>query len=447
MDTIASPPPRSDAPRLATLEFVSPTMAEIRRPLGLGARLTAPLLFALFVALILAMSLVTIDRVISAPARVVGSVPNILVQPLEASIVRSFEVRVNQVVRRGDVLARLDPTFTSADLAALTAQEDSIAAEVARLNAEATDSPFVPGPGIAMALQAAIHAQRLAERQFRVEGQRQRIRSLEETIQRSQSELARLRERANIATQIEAMRRDLERVQIGSRLNSLIATDGRIEVQRAISVAEGQIRTAERDIAGAQADLEAFTVNWRTQVAQDLALKRRDLSDAREALNKAQLRRDLIEIRAPVDAVVLEVGKTSPGSVLAAGEMLLTLVPSDAPLEVQAEVNPRDLGYIGIGDRVALKFMTFPFVRHGIAHGRVESISQDTTRDPTTPSAPSYYRARIAITEMRMRNMPPDFRLLPGMPVEADIIVGERTPIRYLFERALPSLLTGFREP
>lgn len=447
MNQIASPPRRSDPPKLATLEFVSPTMAEIRRPVGRAARATVPLLVAFFVAIILVMALLPIDRVISAPGRVIGTMPNILVQPLEASIVRSFEVRVNQVVRRGDLMARLDPTFTAADLAALTAQEESRAAEVARLEAEAEQRPFVPGPGTAMALQAAIHAQRQAERQFRVEGQRQRIRSLEETIQRSQAELLRLRERAQIATQIEAMRRDLERVQIGSRLNSLIATDSRIEVQRNIATAEGQIRTAERDMAGAQADLEAFDVNWRTQTAQDLALKRRELSDAREALNKAQLRRDLIEIRAPADAVVLEVGKTSPGAVLAAGEMLITLVPLEAPLEIQAEINPRDLGFIGIGDRVALKFITFPFVRHGIAHGRVESISQDTTRDPTTPGAPSYYRARISIVEMRMRNLPPDFRLLPGMPVEADIIVGERTPMRYLFERTLPSLLTGFREP
>ncbi len=447
MNQVTPPGRRGEGPALATLEFVSPTEAEVRRPPSPFARSAAMLLFLMFALLLAAMSLLPVDRVVSASGRLVGTVPNILIQPLEPAIVRSFDVRVNQVVRRGDAIARLDPTFAGADLAALAGQEAGLAAETARLDAEAEDRAFAPGPGAPMALQAAIFHQRQAERQFRVEGFQQRIRSLQETIQRSQAELGQLQQRAQIAGQIEVMRRDLERVQVGSRLNSLLATDSRLEVQRAIATADGQVRTAQRDLAAAAADLEAYLGNWRGQVAQDLAQKRRELSDVREALSKAQLRRDLIEMRAPADAVVLEIGKSSLGAVLAAGEMLVTLVPLEARLEVEAQVAPRDLGFVGIGDRVTLKFETFPFIRHGTGHGSVLSISQDTTATSATPGAPQVYRARIAVEELRLRNMPADFRLLPGMPVQADIIVGRRTPMRYFFERALPYLVEGFREP
>ncbi len=448
-------PAGEEGVNLVTLEFVSPTEAEINRPASVLARRVVPLLLLGVMAAIGVAAAVPIDRVVSSAGQLVSTRPNILVQPLETSIVRSFEVRVNQTVRAGEVIARLDPTFAGADASALTTQEAALRAEVGRLEAEAADRPFPPGQDTHSALQAAIFAQRQAERQFRTEAFAQRIRSLQESIQRSQAELAQLTQRAQIAGQIETMRRDLERVQVGSRLNSLVATDNRLEVQRGIANAEGTIRGAQRDLAAAAADLDAYLGNWRAQVVQELALKRRDLSDVRESLSKAQLRRDLIEMRAPVDAVVLDIGKSSLGAVLAPGEMLVTLVPLDARLEVEASIEPRDLGFVGVGDRVTIKLESFPFVRHGTVEGRVLSVSQNTTQglpaDGATGAAaggqPRFYRARISMEEFRLRDLPPDSRLLPGMPVQADIIVGERTPLRYFFERVMPHLVQGLREP
>lgn len=437
-----------DGPALGTLEFVSPTAAEIARPPARAARNVSLILAGLFAGAVALAALLPIERVVSAPGRLVGTVPNILVQPLEPAILRSFNVRLNQVVRQGEVIARLDPTFAVADLAALQGQENGVAAEVARLEAEAADRAYGGGSSPAEALQAAIFAQRQSERNFRIESFNQRIRSLQEQSQRGTAELAQLQQRAAIAGQIEGMRRELERVQIGSRLNSLLATDGRLEIQRAIANTEGLIRSGSRDLAGLQAELDAYLGQWRTQVSQDLALKRRDLSDVRENVTKAQLRRDLIEMRAPMDAVVLEAGNTALGAVLAAGETLVTLVPLHARLEVDAQIVPRDVGFVGIGDRVAIKFETFPYIRHGTARGVVTSLGEDTARArDSAPGTPPYYRSRIAIEELALRNLPADFRLVPGMPVQADIIVGRRTPLRYFFERAIPTLTEGLREP
>ncbi|MFL1462862.1 HlyD family type I secretion periplasmic adaptor subunit [Roseococcus sp. DSY-14] len=439
--------PRPEEPTLVTLEFVSPTAAEIARPPRRLARSIVLILAALFACIMAVLILLPMDRVVVAQGRVVSTVPNVLIQPLEPAIVRSFHVRVNQVVRRGELIAHLDPTFAGADVAALSAQELSLAAEVERLEAEAAEQPFAPGPGQAMALQAAIFGQRRAEREFRVESLRQRMNVLQEGMARSRAELAQLAQRAQIAGQIETMRRDLERVQVGSRLNSLIATDSRLEIQRTIAALEGQLRGSARELASVAADLDAFLGNWRAQVSQDLAARRRDLSDVREGLAKARLRHTLIEMRAPVDAVVQELGKNSPGSVLAAGELLAALVPLEARLEVEAEIQPRDLAHVGMDDRVALKFETFPFIRHGMGWGRVLNLSQDTTRAQQVANAPAFYRARVSVDEMNLVNIPPEFRLMPGMPVQADIMVGTRTPLRYLLERALPNLVEAMREP
>ena len=86
---------------------------------------------------------------------------------------------------------------------------------------------------------------------------------------------------------------------------------------------------------------------------------------------------------------VLTVAKLSVGSVLQSGQQFITLVPADAPLEVEANILGRDDGFISLGDPVSVKFDTFPFIQYGLAYGIVRTISadsftaQDEQRNPT----------------------------------------------------------------
>lgn len=444
------PPAAPRGVSMPVLEYVSPTAAIIARPPPRLALWTVWLLALLFASLLMALALLPVDRVVVSTGRIIATSPIITLQPLETSIVRSVLVRPNQVVRAGEIIARLDPTFSDADLAALEAQGASLAAEVERLEAEAEERDYTGGPTPAAALQAAIFAQRAAERTFRIENYRQRLRSLEEARQRAEAELRQLTERQQVSSQIEGMRRELERVQIGSRLQSLIAADARLEIQRSMASAQGMALAASRDMDALVAERGAYLMNWRAQVAQDLAERRRALNDVRENINKARLRRQMVELRAPADAVVLELGKTSPGAVLSPGELLVSLVPLSSDLIIEADVPARDIGYVGVGDRVTVKLDSFPYVRHGTGRGTVLSLSEDSFRQDRETGARlalPIYRARISVDELHLRGLPPDFRLVPGMPVTADIIVGERTILRYFFERSAPVGLEGMREP
>jgi len=149
----------------------------------------------------------------------------------------------------------------------------------------------------------------------------------------------------------------------------------------------------------------------------------------------------------------------SVGSVLQSGQQFITLVPADAPLEIEANISGRDDGFVRVGDPVSIKFDTFPFIQYGLAYGTVRTISadsftgQDDQRNPTgsvpVPSTNTepYYRARIVIDRVDLHGTPPDFHLLPGMPVTADVKVGKRTVIQYLLGRVLPVAAEGMREP
>jgi len=199
--------------------------------------------------------------------------------------------------------------------------------------------------------------------------------------------------------------------------------------------------------------------SWHADVSEKLAEATGKLSDARESLNKAQLRRQLVELRAERDATVLTVAKVSVGSVLQSGQQFITLVPADAPLEIEANISGREDGFVHVGDPVAIKFDTFPFIQYGLAYGTVRTMSadsftaQDEQRNPTgfvpVPgnSGDTYYRARIGIDRVDLHDTPPNFRLMPGMPVTADVKVGKRTVMSYLLGRVLPVVSEGMREP
>jgi HlyD family secretion protein len=255
------------------------------------------------------------------------------------------------------------------------------------------------------------------------------------------------------------MRRELERMQVGSKLNTLAAQDNRAEMQRNLQGATDQENSAERDLSAMVAERDGYVQSWHADVSEKLADATSKLSDARESLNKAQLRRQLVVLRAEKDGTVLTVAKVSVGSVLQSGQQFITLVPSDAPLEVEANISGRDDGFVHVGDEVALKLDTFPFMQYGLAYGTVRTISadsftaQDDQRNPTGAvpmpgnSSDPYYRARIAIDRVELHGTPKGFRIMPGMPVTADIKVGKRTVLSYLLGRVLPVASEGMREP
>jgi len=447
----------------AILEFQSPSTAVVNAPIPRAAQHAAWLVTSMFVACIIALSLIRVDQVVTAPGIVVSKNATLVVQPLETAIVRSIDVHEGEAVHAGQVLARLDPTFAAADLGASAAQVSSLQAEVERMQAEVDDKPFhYAGLDPDLSLQAAIYAQRKAEYDYKMENYQQKADSLVATIAHANSDAAGYRDRLEVASAVEKMRKDLEKLQVGSRLNTLAAMDNRAEMARNLAAAQEQAAGAQRDLAALLAERNGFVQQWHADVADKLSDATSKLSDARESLNKAQLRRQLVELRADRDATVLTVAKVSVGSVLQSGQQLITLVPSDAPLEVEANIMGRDDGYVHVGDPVAIKFDTFPFTQYGMAYGTVRIISADSfnaqeeQRNPTTAGAlpmptnsggEPYYRTRVAIDRVALHNVPASFRLMPGMPVTADVKVGKRTVLKYLLGRVLPVTQEGMREP
>jgi HlyD family secretion protein len=448
------------------LEFQSPTAALISLPVPGSARHVTITIVSMVVASIVLAGTIPIDRVVTTPGKLVPQAATLVVQPLETSIVRSIDVHEGQTVKAGDLLARLDPTFAAADAGSLAEQVKSLQAEVDRLTAEAAGRPYIAQnmSDPAQALQAAIYGQRHAERTFKLENYQQKMNSLESQIAGNLSAANYFRQRLNVAQNVEAMRKELEHLQVGSKLNTLSSEDNRIEMERNLNSAQGQANTEARDLQALMAERDGEEQDWRTKISQDLTDQGRKLDDAKQQLKKAALRKQLVELRAPQDSTVLSVSRVSEGSVMQSGDQFITLVPVDAPLEIETYISGKDSGFVHVGDPVVVKFDTFPFTQYGAANGTVRQISADSFTqqnmisqigDPgrQNPAHDSgidtvlYYKGTVSLDEVKLHNTPPGFKLVPGMPITADIKIGKRTVLTYLLARAIPTITEGMREP
>jgi HlyD family secretion protein len=443
------------------VEFQSPSAALLAMPVSGVAHNMTWIITSMFAACVFLMGIIPIDRVVVARAKVISVMPTITIQPLETSVVRSIEVREGQRVKTGDLLARLDPTFTAADESAVSKQVSGLQAEVARLRAEVNDEDFASAnTEPAWSMQAALFTQRKAERLSKLETYTQKLTSLKALATRSEQDAESARQRLGVAKQVENMRKELEAKGSGSKLNTLLATNSRIEIEALLSQALNSAEAARRDLAAMESERDAYDKNWHAEALQNLTQKSNALNDAKETLNKAGRRQELTELRAQSDATVLTVAKLSIGSVVQSGDQLITMAPAGTPLEIEANISGQD-GFVREGDPVAVKFDMLPFTRHGLGYGTVKTISADsfTAQDearsrvgwsgsiPTNNAAELYFRSRITIDRLELHDLPSQFRLSPGMPATAEIKIGKRTVLSYLLGHVVRVGSEGMREP
>ena len=208
------------------------------------------------------------------------------------------------------------------------------------------------------------------------------------------------------------MRATLAAAQVGSRLNLLAATDQKTELLRNVEYDHNSLVETEHQLEATAATRDAFAQQWLADTSQELVTARNQRDTARQQLEKALRKKDLVRLAASEDAVVLRMAKLSVGSVLKDAEPLMYLAPLNSPVEAEVRIAPRDIGFIRPGDPVKVKLDAFDFVEHGMVKGTISWISEGAFMVDERTSQPTpepYYKARIALTDTNLRNVPDGF--------------------------------------
>jgi hemolysin D len=182
------------------------------------------------------------------------------------------------------------------------------------------------------------------------------------------------------------------------------------------------------------------------------------LATAQQALTKDTKVHQLVELRADQDAMVLSLAHVSPGSVLQSGQQFISLVPRNAPLQAEIVIDGTESGYLGVGNPVKIKLQSLPYMIYGSLKGHISWVSPDSFDQQDVqngvianiigaPPTDLFYEARVELNHDGLRNTPPGFVLTPGMPIDADVKVGQRRMISYLLRRIMPGLNADKHSP
>jgi HlyD family secretion protein len=445
---------RVEAP--SSLERFEAESAAIKEwPEPRGANLAAPGLAAMLLVLALVLFVGRADIVVaSTAARIVTSEAPIEFQSLDPSIVKSLNVEEGQQVQAGQVLATLDPTIAAAEVTQLKAQIDSLTTQIARDQAELDGRPLKfehagdPDFGRYQTIQLELFTQQMANYNAQLSSYDQQIAVTEATIQKYKADEDQYQAEAKLNKQIEDMRAVLQQHGSGSLLDLLASTDAKLGTMRQTDFDHNMVIENQHALASLKDTRESFIQQFRATTSQDLVTARNSLDTAAAQLQSAMKHRELVRLTAPEPSIVLSVAKVSVGSVLAPGASVMTLTPIRVPLEVEAFISTRDVGFLRPGQSALLKIDAFNYSEHGTVQAKVRWISEDSfTTDNNGAATPPYYKARLAITSIDLINVPESFRLIPGMTLQADINVGTRSPGAYIFGGLAQFVRDAMREP
>ncbi len=428
---------------VAALEFQADLDRLVEEQPPLILRLWPALGAGLIVALVAAASLLRIDIVVTASGRLAADAPPIILQPMSRATLRELLVKPGDMVVAGQTVARLDGTLALADRGALEVERAALLAKVERLRAE-LDGSVLPDGGPDATLQAEVRAQRSSL----ALAQRSQFLAARSALTKATSAEERaggaLEARRDIALQIEVMRETLAQSQSGSKLTALEARLNRIDAEAALDQHLARLDDLAQRRAQADAALTAFDIDLRRQTTEALADLTPRLAEVEEQLTKAMRLASLAELHAPRSGVVLSVAKGGPGSLMAEGEPVVVLVPTDVPLIAEIGIRSSEAGTIALGDPVTLKIDAFPWRRHGSLQGKLQDISHGSFTPEGTATA--LHSGRVTF-DGDLTRLTPGTGLLPGMTLTAEIKTGTRTVLDYFLEPLMRGLNESLREP
>ncbi len=430
------------------------------RPIGRAILwvIVAAVIFALVWAL-----LAKVDIVAVSEGRIIPRGRLQSVETSETGTVRKILVTEGQKVKAGDPLIELDPTYADADAQAAQSELATAYLQEARALAlldYAEGKPWVIKAHVsasASALEAEkrLVAARISEHKAKLQSLEARKSAANLAMSQAKNEIGR------IDASLPILKRQLDNQSALSgkgyaprnQTDELEVKYSNLKFERRTQIDE--FFKSENEIGMISRDIEAQVYAFRAAASAELSEARAIISTRGAIVEKAERRKALQHLVAPVDATVNEISVTTIGEVAEPGKPLITLVPVDDELIIEAFILNRDIGFVKSGQPVIIKLEAFPFMRYGFLDGEIEHVSPDAVIDEARGLI---YPARVKITGSSLRterlqlvdgfthsidqgghtendaqasSLIPSF-IQAGMAVTAEVKTGERSVLSYL---------------
>jgi HlyD family secretion protein len=389
------------------------------------------------------------------------------------SPIRSINVKFGDRVSAGQVVATLDPTFSDVDVKKLETKKALLLAQKARLISERDGQTFSIA-GHEEDLDWLMQSQLYLQRKDAYDSKIREFEAEQDKLNATQEN--------NLEAIEFAEENYLDFREYEERIKKLYDKGSKSEEDRlSRKVQSNEAKKNLRDSLYKKEELakefeavktrrNAFIAENRAKIMTELVEAHEKLVETDQELQKANQANSYTDVVVPdsldyKEFVVIDVSEKSVGTIGEPGQPLLKLIPIDVPLEVEIEVQGKDIALIreasihqiqnpneGLpyGSEVRVKLVSFPFQKHGTLRGVVRTISEDSFEREENKGVPSLttYKVRVQLLEpVKLDNVTDTFRLMPGMAATAEIKVGRRRVIDYFLYPLIRYLDQSIREP
>ncbi|WP_114240105.1 HlyD family type I secretion periplasmic adaptor subunit [Dyella sp. C9] len=434
------------------LAFLPAHLELVESPPSPAPRLSMWTIIALFCVALLWACLGQLDMVAVAPGKTLTTGRTKVIQPAESAVVRRILVQDGQVVKQGDLLIELDTTATSAD--SRKTQDALTSARLIEARSTALIQALDTGQSPTMSKESDLPSQRFHDAQTLALVQfaafQAKKQSLESIVTQKQAELRTVESAILPLEQYleisQARVKDYETLlqkNYVPKQEYMLRKQERINAERDLA---GQLSRREElrsAIVGAKRELVVSTTDTRRQWQDELRQAQEQIQQIEPELAKAIQRDALMHLRAPVAGTVQQLAMHTVGGVVTPAQALLSIVPENEPLEVEATVLNKDIGFVRAGQRATVKVESFPYTRYGYLEGEVESVSHDAINDEKLGLI---YQANIRLKRSTLVVDGVAVNLSPGMALTAEINTGKRRVIAFVFDPLVRGVSESMRE-
>lgn len=377
-----------------------------------GSMAVLYLIAAVFVGGLTWAKFARVEEVTNGEATVISKSREQVIQSLEGGILEELNVREGDVVKKGQVLAKIDPTRAETSYREAWSKSIGLKATLARLRAEAFSQPLVfPADVLEVPAEVALETQAYAARK----------RALDESI-------AALQRSYDLQAKEIAMAEPLAQ-------RGLISEVEILRMKRSANELKSQMVERRNKY---QADANSELIKLELELSQT----NENLVGRADVLNRTT-------VVAPVFGTVKNVRVNTIGGVIQPGERIMEIVPLEDQLLVETKIKPSDVAFLRPGQPATVKITAYDFGIYGGLKGQVEHISPDTLKDEQKASAgrpdSTYYRVLVLTESSALSAGGKTLPILPGMIATVDIRTGEKTILDYLL-KPLFKAREAFRE-
>lgn len=378
-----------------------------------------------------------VDTVTRGQGKVIPSRQVQILGSQDGGVITDIMVREGDLVAKGQLLIKLDPTRSNSSLGENRAQLIGLQVKAARLSALAGGALFQPtAEMISVAPDVVKEEQQLYQSNLAELSVQQRIADQQLTQRREELNELTARE-SQLATEYRLTDQELS----GTRPMLASGAVSEVEIlrlEREVNKAKGELQQTRAQIDRVQAsiveaqekllgiDLE-FANNAREQLT-DTVTQINALSEAAAGLSDRVRQTNLVS---PVAGTIKQLLFNTLGGIVLPGRDVIELIPADDTLLVEVRIRPQDIGFLAPGQEANVKVTAYDFVVYGGLEGRVEQIGADTVLDE---EGNAFYEVTV---RTRSADLGADKPIIPGMTVEVDVLTGKKTVLAYLLKPVL----------